>query len=369
MIKSAGRSLFLIKIAGIPIKVHWTFGLLVLFVAYVAFDEGLTGYQALAFFSYVLILFAFVIMHEYGHALTARRFGVATRDIIISPIGGVARLERMPAKASQELWVALAGPMVNVVLAMLFIAAYLIAFGQKMPELAGGIVLNSASGYLANLIYINIALVVFNMVPAFPMDGGRVLRSLLSMGLKNRLKATKWASIIGQIFAVIFVIGGIYMDHFVIIFIGIFVFVTAGQEFRQVFLEEQLNNTHIKDIMRRAFTRIRPGQILEDLSINNERNFLVYDEENQIIGSLPWLHIKEAQESQKVGQTVGQILSPSYGVLFENTNVFTAYNVLNQYGWSIAPVVDPTTKEVRGVIDRDIISQFLASNSKKRLWF
>jgi len=210
------------RMFGIRIKIHFTF---LLFVGWIAVSQGiLTGEPLQAALSVLLMLLVFgcVLLHELGHALTARRFGVETRDIILLPIGGVARLERMPEKPSQEILVAVAGPAVNVAIALL-LAGLMTAFHMSFSGLA------FTGGLLEALLYINVVIVLFNMIPAFPMDGGRVLRALLAIRLPF-LQATRIASYIGQGVAVLFGIAGIAMNHPMLLLVALFVFLAASEE-------------------------------------------------------------------------------------------------------------------------------------------
>ena len=180
---------------GIPVKVHWTFGLLILFVSYSAFASGDKLVQGLGLITYVLVLFLCVILHEYGHALTAKNYGVYTKDIIISPIGGLARLESMPDKAIQEFFIALAGPIVNLIIGLFLAAILYFTTGRMIPEISD-FKFDEPIEFIRYIIWMNFALFLFNLIPAFPMDGGRILRSLLSIKL-GKVRATKIAAGIG----------------------------------------------------------------------------------------------------------------------------------------------------------------------------
>jgi Zn-dependent protease len=192
------RSWHLGKLVGIDVYVHWTFLLLVLFVLIGQFDGGVQA--AVAAVAVLIGTFGCVLLHELGHALMARRYGIPTLDITLYPIGGVARLARLGDKPWEEFWIALAGPAVNVAIAAGLGMLFLLAgepFAPSLRSLHGGDLLRS-------LQVTNIILVVFNLVPAFPMDGGRVLRALLSTSL-GRLRATEIAASLGSIFALVFV--------------------------------------------------------------------------------------------------------------------------------------------------------------------
>jgi Zn-dependent protease len=234
-------SLKLGKAFGIGIFVHWSFFLLPAWVLLSNF--GLGGWP-LAFFALVVVLAVFgcVVLHELGHAMMARRFGIPTRDITLYPIGGVARLERMSEKPWEEFWIAVAGPAVNVVIAGL-LAFFLIVSGDlsrvvALPDL--GLV------FLNLLMWINVGLVIFNLVPAFPMDGGRVLRALLALRL-GQLRATQVAVnvalvIIGVVFMLLiarvpFVTNSVSVPSLVLI--AAFVYFAGQQELASVYHREQ----------------------------------------------------------------------------------------------------------------------------------
>lgn len=216
-------SLRLGSIAGIRLEVHVTF---LLMLAGVALFTSSSPRDAFHTALHLVLLFSCVVLHELGHALMARRFGIATREIVLLPIGGVARLERMPDQPVQEILVAVAGPAVNVVLATIF-GAILFA-GHARPET----ILERAAGTgtLEFMLFANLFMIGFNLIPAFPMDGGRVLRGTLATFLPY-MKATRIASLVGQGFALLFAVLGVFVfQNVVLVLIAMFVFVTAGEE-------------------------------------------------------------------------------------------------------------------------------------------
>jgi Zn-dependent protease len=207
-------------ISGIRIRVHWTFLILPIWIYFSSILAGSGATAALMSLIFVLAIFGCVLLHELGHALAARQFGISTRDITLLPIGGVAALERMPREPKQELWIAVAGPLVNIVIAMV-LGAILLGGGFTASTIGGG--------FLWQLAFANVALVVFNMLPAFPMDGGRVLRSILAMFM-DWLKATQIAVRVGNIVAIGLGLLGILSGNLMLAFVALFVFVAARAE-------------------------------------------------------------------------------------------------------------------------------------------
>ena len=212
---------------GIDIFIHWTFFLLLGFVALQSRGDEL-GFGPLHATLLLVLIFACVILHELGHALMARRFGVATRDITLYPIGGVARLERMPEKPFEEVCVALAGPAVNVAIAGILLVPFLIIYALDQNSFGVAFEPGRAS-LLTELIIGNLILVAFNLLPAFPTDGGRVLRALL-VGPFGRLTATRIAATIGAAFAFLFAIAALATGHLLWIALALFLFLAGQQE-------------------------------------------------------------------------------------------------------------------------------------------
>ncbi len=219
------RSVRLFTIAGIPVYVHWTFWLLVgAYFLSVAISAGaLSGIFTATF---ILAVFGSVLLHEFGHAAAAAYYGIRTPDITIYPFGGVARLSSLPSRPLHELVIALAGPAVNVVIAavlLLFLGVGLILRGP---------LIEIALGFTENLLLANLILVAFNLVPAFPMDGGRVLRSLLAMRT-GQLRATEVAASVGRWLALAFALIGIFYGPFSLLLVAGFVYFAGSMELMQ----------------------------------------------------------------------------------------------------------------------------------------
>jgi len=248
--------------AGIGIYVHVTFLLLIFFAGWKGYSVQQKASDALWYIAFTLTLFFIVVLHELGHALAARRYGIGTRDITLLPIGGVARLERMPEKPRQELVVALAGPAVNVVLAILIGAGMMLAARFSSGEQ----VLSAGRGFITGLLYVNIVLVVFNLLPAFPMDGGRVLRALLAIRM-DYVRATQIAANIGQGMAFIFGMLGLlgFMGgpmNPLLILIAVFVWMGAAQESNMVQVKSALGHTRVGQLMITDFRTLAPEDTL-----------------------------------------------------------------------------------------------------------
>jgi Zn-dependent protease/CBS domain-containing protein len=253
------------RFAGIDVYLHFTFLLLLALIAYDGWSEQGNLMAALTGALLFLALFGCVLLHEFGHALTARHYGIKTQDITLLPIGGVARLERLPEKPRQELCVALAGPAVNVVIAALLLA-WLFVRGRasglfEVSQIEGDFVLM--------IFWLNCWMIGFNLLPAFPMDGGRVLRAFLAMVL-TYARATRVAATIGQGMALVFAgcgLIGIYSGRFtpMLLFIALFVWMGASQEARMVEMKSAFSGISVAQAMLTRFVSLSPQQTLGEV--------------------------------------------------------------------------------------------------------
>jgi len=253
-------SLKLGRLAGIDVYVHATFSLLILWVGVGAWLRSHSVPVTLREVSFILLLFLCIVLHELGHALMARRYGVRTRDITLLPFGGMARLERMPEKPSQEFWIAVAGPAVNVVIALalaLGLGWQGELFNEASYDLASG-------GFVHRLMLVNVMLVAFNMLPAFPMDGGRVLRAFLASRM-SYARATRVAASVGQGMALLFGFLG-FLSGFnpFLLLIAFVVWIGAAQESQSAELRAGLGGVRVCDAMLTEFRQLSPDQTLQD---------------------------------------------------------------------------------------------------------
>jgi Zn-dependent protease/CBS domain-containing protein len=292
----------LLTLAGIRIEVHVTFLLMVAGLA--IFQSGTT--PPLLTVGELLLLFLCVVLHELGHALAARRYGIQTREIILLPIGGVARLERMPEKPVQEVVVALAGPGVNVILAT-GLAATLVAMGVT-PEQA---IERADNGLLEFLLFANIAMLLFNLVPAFPMDGGRVLRALLAMTMPYA-RATRIAAQVGQGFALLFAVFGVFVLRSpVMVFIALFVFMAAGEERALVQTRASLAGMPVSAAMVTAFMSIETRHELQhaaDLMLAGDQQDFPVLEGGRYLGMLTRAELIRGLREEGPSAPVGRIV-------------------------------------------------------------
>jgi Zn-dependent protease/CBS domain-containing protein len=267
------------RYAGIPVQVHVTFLILLIWIGAATWTAERDPAAVLAGVGFILALFFCVLLHEYGHALTARRFGVRTRDITLLPIGGVARLERMPEKPREELLVAVAGPAVNVgIAAMLFVVLQAIDRSFTLDAVTSEASL-AGPAFLERLLAVNILLVLFNLLPAFPMDGGRVLRALLAMRMDYAV-ATARAASVGKLFAAAFAVLGFFTNPFLML-IALFVWVGASQEAAAAELKGVLDGIPVSHAMLTDFRVLSPSdplaQAVELLLAGSQQDFPVLD--------------------------------------------------------------------------------------------
>ena len=342
------------RIAGIDVYVHFTFLLLLGWVAishYLAHGDLAEAMSGLAF---ILALFGIVVLHELGHALAARRYGIRTRDITLLPIGGVARLERMPEDPWQELVVALAGPAVNVVLAAGIYFA--LALGRGVESLDESV--RVGGGLLDQLFWVNVSLVAFNVLPAFPMDGGRVLRALLAMRL-DYVRATQVAASIGQGMAVLFAFLGLFFNPF-LIFIGLFVWLGAAQEASMVQMRSALAGIPVRCAMITEFRTLRPDdtldQAVEHIRSGFQQDFPVV-EDGRLVGVLTRSDLTAALGRHGPGARVREIMRRDFVTVDPRDMLQTAFARLQDCDCHTLPVV--RDGRLMGLVTADNLAEVL----------
>jgi len=350
------------RVFGTEIKVHWTFFFLILWIIFNELKRGGNTESILFNIAVVLAVFLCVIIHEFGHALTAKRFGIITKKITLLPIGGMASMEKIPESPKQELLVTLAGPLTNVVIALLLYFTIPVKELMYLNFTETFEILSSFSiqNFLFYLFIVNIALVIFNLIPAFPMDGGRILRAFLATKT-SRIKATQIASTIGQIIAVIFFLIGLLYNPF-LVFIALFIFLGAYGENELVHQLELLKGHTVEEAMMINITVFNPDDSI-DLVVNKiisgtENNFVVV-QDSKIVGLL--FH-KDIINNSNQNVLVKDIMDTNFKILKINDDLKKVYYMIQTKNNSFFPVVE--NNKLIGAIDNINLNEYLLLQSK-----
>ena len=350
------------SVFGIKIKVHWTFFFLILWVVFDELKRGGSTKSILFNLAFVLAVFLCVILHEFGHALTAKQFGIETKKITLLPIGGMASLERIPESSKQELLVVLAGPLVNIFIA---ICLYFMIPVQEMirlnfTETFESLMSFSFQNFLFFLFVVNVGLVVFNIIPAFPMDGGRILRALLAIKI-DRVKATQIAASIGQFIAVVFLLIGLLYNPF-LIFIALFIFLGAYGENQLVQHLALLRGHTVEEAMMLNITTFDPEDSI-DLVVNKiicgtENNFVV-TKDHDIVGIL---YHQDIIENSNKKLLVKDVMSTQFKTVKTTDNLKETYQLIQSEKRPFFPVVHEGC--LAGAIDATNLNEYILLQSK-----
>ncbi|MBC6953564.1 MAG: site-2 protease family protein [Leptolyngbya sp. PLA2] len=349
---------------------HWTFLLLVGWIVFVSLTRGGDLVGTAWSLGFVAALFTCVVLHELGHALAARRYGIATRGITLLPIGGVAALERMPTEPVQEIVIALAGPAVNVVIAGLLFGL-LAAFGDVRPTGTPVLFVGEHYGFVTHLAIVNVALVLFNLLPAFPMDGGRVLRALLATAM-SYADATEWAARVGGLMAALFVALGLFFNPW-LVFIALFVFLGGQAEARAARTRSVLEGVNVGQAMLTVFRALRADETLADASAEllagSQQDFPVVDADGEVVGVLTRDLLVQALAREGLGASVGSVMLRGCPTVPESADLEDAFERMQTSRCPVLPVlrdgrlVGLLTMEnlgefvmLRGAIDRGMAS-------------
>ena len=336
-----GWSLTLGSISGIRVRIHFTFLLLLAWVGLSQWhqDGGNAAVMALA---YILLLFACVVAHEFGHILTARRFGAETLDVVLLPIGGVARMKQIPEKPAQELLVALAGPAVNVVIFCLLIAVIgpnVMAAQISAASQGGGPDLPLAT----QLAIANLVLAVFNLLPAFPMDGGRALRALLAMRL-GRVMATDIAARIGHFLALLLGVYGLFNGMPLLILVATFIYFGASSEANGTRLHAFADRMRARDAMITRLGQLGPTAVLADavdlLVHSTQHDIPVLDAMGKPVGLLTRDAIARALHAHGGDYPVIEVMQPGLPTVGADASLDAALRLIETSGVPAVAVVD-----------------------------
>ncbi len=379
-----GASLEVVRLFGIPVRLHWTFAPLFLWLAstHYSFDGAVNWVDLGWTMAAVTALFLCVLLHELGHALSARRYGVKTQRILLMPIGGLAILDRLPDKPLHELIVAAAGPLTNLALALVLLPFVLLLSGDNVEAIIGYWVYPQGNYFahdasrldylLVGLVALNILVAVFNLIPAFPMDGGRILRALIAMS-RPRIQATTIAVRIGQAIAVVLVFISIPAFNWLMALAAAFIFFSAAFELKLMREDYLLQHHSVGDAARYSFTKVYStdyfGEIDDVFRYKTKDDYLfVFDEWQNFVGILDGdvmlAAIRENGESYSTQVNKAKLLHPPSLTLDDKLQ--NAAQILSDTDWKLLPVSDRNGKLV-AVISKEILNRYLRSAKWKLL--
>src|SRR5205809_7194826 len=353
-----GWSIPIFRVAGIQLRIHITFLLLIAWLAFGYYAQGGSAVAASRVI-FVLLLFLCVVLHEFGHAFAAKAFGINTPDITLLPIGGVARLERMPEEPVQELIIAVAGPLVNVVIALgLFVAGGSQALLNPSTVEGGGLI--------AQLLTINIMLVLFNLLPAFPMDGGRVLRALLATRI-SYARATQVAATVGQGFAFVFgFLGLLNPNWFMLIFIALFVYIGATQEAALAQMRDVSRRFPVSSAMVREFRTLAADATLEEavdaLLATSQHDVPAVAETGSVAGLLTRHDLIAALRKNDPGLRVGGVMRRDIPTVTTGTRFEDAFRIMQECNCPAVPVLD-RMKRLVGLLAPENVTELMMVHS------
>lgn len=349
------------RIAGIPIRMHLTLLVLLVWIASSYMMQGLGFGATVLGIVLVLTIFAVIVVHELGHALVARKFGIGTRDIMLLPVGGIASLERMPDKPKQELAVAIVGPLINLALAGILFIAITVAGGTTRIAEA-----TTIGGAIATqLMWINIGLAVFNLIPAFPMDGGRVLRALLATRM-GHARATDIAARLGKLFAIAFAILGILYSPMLLL-IALVVWAGASQERALVQLKTAITGVPVSAAMLRRVESVTPEQPLEDAAamlLRGGLNQLPVIDHGEPVGVITRSDVATALSHAGPNATVGNAPKHSVVMVSPGDSLDLVLDKLRQAPDSVALVIDHGLPV--GVLTAEHLAAYVAMHQPRR---
>jgi len=350
-----GWSIPILRVAGIQLRMHITFLLLIAWIAFAYYTQGGSA-AAVGGVSLILLLFACVVLHEFGHALAGKAFGINTPDITLLPIGGVARLERIPDEPVQELVIAAAGPAVTA----------LIAFGAFIGGGSWDYPPTTRTSIPDLLFTMNVVLLLFNLLPAFPMDGGRVLRALLATRL-SYARATQVAATVGQGFAFVFgFIGLVNPNWFMLIFVALFVYIGASQEAALAQMKDVSRRFPVSSAMVREFRTLAADATLEEavdaLLATSQHDFPVMDETGNVAGLLTRHDLISALRKHDPALRVGDVMRRDIPTVTTGTRFEDAFRIMQESDCPAVPVLD-RMKRLVGLLTPENVTELMMVQS------
>lgn len=345
------------KVYNIPFLLHWSIIPFFIAIPFIAYNFRMSISESLLLLFLVFLIFISVVLHELGHAGAAKLQGIKTHDILLSLIGGAARLEKMPEEPIKEFKIAIAGPLVNllifsIVALPLVVLSILGIINIEIP-LQG---IENPVSFVAYFALSNFFLFLFNLVPAFPLDGGRILRAFLATKMP-RTKATNIAAIIGKVLAVVIFSLGIYFVRPMVSLIGIFVFVMADLENTQEKNNAKYKRIKAASICKQNYTKVQLSTLMNELIQihfdRDENNFIVLDSKGKIVGLVHQLLLEDAMREKGNDRPVSHYLTNRYAIVNINDNLIELYTELLEKDMPLALVMD--YGELYGVIDQDML--------------
>jgi stage IV sporulation protein FB len=342
-----GSSIRLFTVRGIAVRMHLTFPLILVWSA-VQFgllaDQGFSG--AVFGVLVTLLLFVIVVLHEFGHSFAAQYYGVTVKEIVLLPIGGVAQLAHIPEKPIQEFVIAVAGPLVNFVLAGLMLAVAAL-FGQDLfvADLGGmiaGMTGLSLPAIFSYLFSANLFIAVFNLIPAFPMDGGRILRALLASRMDYG-RATAIAAAIGQGLAWLMGLWGFLGGGFFIILVAFFIYIGAGQERQQVLLRRSLSGLTVAQAYSRQAQKLAADATVQDavnLTLRSFQADFPVCTGDQLVGLLTYTRLLEALDRHGPSTPISEVMTTGVTPISPRDSLLDAQQKLSENKLDALPVVE-----------------------------
>jgi Zn-dependent protease/CBS domain-containing protein len=334
---------------GIPIELHLTFLLLIaaVFILSVPTQQFYT-------FTIVLFLFVFVVFHELAHSIIARHYGIKVRKIILYPIGGVSEIEEIPDNPSQEWRMAVAGPVTSLLIGVFLLGFSLVISTQTLTIYT----LTTFTGnFLTDLAMLNILLGGFNLIPAFPMDGGRVFRALLAERLKYS-DATRYAVNLGKIFGIAMILIG-FIYNFFLILVGIFVYIGASEEAEQTIISTALAGVRVKDVMKSEIGSVTPQQTLTEaleMMFNNRYHDALVEKEGFFQGIITWNELMKVKPEERSALRVEQMPLKNISV-YEDESILEASKLMTRERIDLIPVVNrQTPTKIVGVLTSEAVA-------------
>lgn len=359
-------SLKLFSIFGIPIELHISFLLLILVIYIAAFLGYIPLYLALL----ITLLFVTVVIHELAHSYVAQKYGVTIDRIVLLPIGGVSAMEEIPKDPNQELKIAIAGPLTNIIIAFFCFIALILIGGTESLSISSLFITYTPTAdltlFLSNFLGVNLVLGVFNLLPAFPMDGGRVLRAYLARK-RSYADATKTAATIGKQFAILMAIAGIFLNFFLIL-IALFIYMGAEQEYRAILISSMLEGFYVKDIMTKDVHTLNPDTtVSEALYTMFQQKHMGYPVKDQgsLVGIITFEDISKIPEDKR-NIPIKDIMTKKLILANPNDPVADTFEKINRNSIGRLPVVE--NNKLVGIVSKtDIIKTLEMLDAKNKL--